>query len=93
MPDSFKIDFQAHGPVNGGDVVVFVGDDLKPAPAVAKQLGAKTLGLIEKVAEIERFKGKPQSAMSIAAPASLAADRLIVVGVGGEGDRAKLDFV
>jgi leucyl aminopeptidase len=93
MPDTIKIDFQASGPVSGGDVVAFVGEDLKPAPATAKLLGAKTLALIEKVAEIERFKGKSQSTLTIAAPSALEADRLILVGIGGEGDRGKLDFV
>ena len=41
MPDSFKIDFQAPGEVTGDSLVVFVGEDLKPSPAVAKQLGTK----------------------------------------------------
>ena len=32
MADSLKIDFQAPGAVGGGDLVVFVGEDLKPTP-------------------------------------------------------------
>ncbi|HEV2558441.1 MAG TPA: leucyl aminopeptidase [Microvirga sp.] len=91
MPDSFRIDFQAPGPVEGGDLVILVGDDLKPAAAAGKLVGPKTLSLVERVAEIERFKGKAQAVMTVAAPASLAVDRLIIVGVGGEGERAKLD--
>jgi len=90
--NSFKIDFQALGAVSGGDLVVFVGDDLKPAPGVSEQLGAKAMNLIEKAAASERFKGKAQSAMTLAAPAALAVDRLVVIGIGGESDRGKLDW-
>jgi leucyl aminopeptidase len=91
MADTIKIDFQAPGDVSGGDLVVFVGEDLKPAPAVAKQLGPEAADLIARAAAAERFKGKAQSSMTIAAPAGLPVDRLILVGVGGEKDRPKLD--
>ena len=40
----------------------------------------------------ERFKGKPSTALTIPAPAGLSAERLIVVGIGGEKDRGKLDL-
>ncbi|HEX2552945.1 MAG TPA: leucyl aminopeptidase [Microvirga sp.] len=91
MADMIRIDFQALGPVGSGDLVVFVGEDLKLAPAVAKLLGAKGADLIARAAGSERFKGKAQSALTIAAPAGLAADRLVVVGIGADKDRAKLD--
>ncbi|MET0530065.1 MAG: leucyl aminopeptidase [Microvirga sp.] len=93
MADSFKIDFQPHGKVETGDLIVFVGEDLKPAPAVAKQLGSKAVDLIAKAAAAESFKGKAKSAMSIVVPNGLSVDRLIVVGVGGEKDRASVDFL
>jgi leucyl aminopeptidase len=93
MVDSFKIDFQPHGKVATGDLIVFVGDDLKPSPAVAKQLGSKAVDLIAKAAAAESFKGKAKSAMSIVVPNGLSVDRLIVVGVGGEKDRASVDFL
>jgi leucyl aminopeptidase len=92
MADTLKIEFQAPGAVSGGDLVVFVGEDLKPSPAVAKAVGAKAVDLIQRAAPIERFKGKAYSAMSVAAPAALAVDRLTVVGIGGDKDRAKLDW-
>ncbi|MGO4388488.1 leucyl aminopeptidase [Microvirga sp. 2YAF29] len=93
MADSFKIDFQPHGKVETGDLIVFVGEDLKPSPAVAKQLGSKAVDLIAKAAAAESFKGKAKSAMSIVVPNGLSVDRLIVVGVGGEKDRASVDFL
>jgi leucyl aminopeptidase len=40
----------------------------------------------------ERFKGKAQSAMTLPAPVAVPVDRLIVLGIGGEGDRGKLDW-
>jgi leucyl aminopeptidase len=92
MPDTLKIDFQSPGALKGGDLVVFVGDDLKPSPATAKALGGKAADLIARAASVERFTGKPYSAMAVTAPAGLSADRLTVVGIGGGKDRAKLDW-
>src|SRR4051794_19144938 len=95
MASTVKIDFQALGqalgPASGGDLVVFVGDDLKPGEGAAR-LGPGIAELIAKAAPAERFKGKPQTALSVATPAGLPADRLIAVGIGGEADRAKLDW-
>lgn len=91
MATNVKIDFQPLGPVSGGDLVVFVGDDLKPGEA-AQRLGPEVGALIARAAPAERFKGKPQTALSIAAPGGIAADRLIAVGIGGEEDRGKLDW-
>jgi len=92
MADSFKIDFQAHGKVETGDLIVFVGDNLKPTPAVAKQIGSKAVDLIAKAASAENFKGKAKSAMTIVVPAGLTVDRLVVIGVGGEKDRDSMDW-
>jgi leucyl aminopeptidase len=93
MADTIKIDFQAPGRVEGGDLVVFVGEDLKPAAGLKAVLGADPGKLIAKAAPAERFKGKAKSAMTVAAPDGLAADRLVVVGIGGEKDREKHDWL
>src|SRR5215203_3324288 len=82
MAESIKIEFQPVAPVKGGDLVIFVGDDLKPAPSVGKLLGAKSLELVSRVAPLERFKGKAQSAITVPAPPGLEADRLVIVGIG-----------
>jgi leucyl aminopeptidase len=92
MADTVKIEFKPFGAVDGGDLVVFVGEDLKPAPGVGKLLGPKGADLIARAARIERFKGKAQSAMTVSAPSGLQVDRLVVVGIGGEKDRAKFDW-
>ena len=65
-----------------GTLVVFVGEDLKPAPASAGVLGS-AVDLIGRAASVAGFKGKPRTAMEILAPANLATDRLLVVGREG----------
>ena len=90
MAASVKIEFQPFGSASGGDLAVFVGDDLKPTGAAADLSGI--VELIAEAASSERFKGKPNTALAIPAPAGLKADRLIAIGVGGEADRAKLNF-
>jgi len=93
MPDPLKIEFQAPGPTEGGDLVVLAGEDLKLAEPVAQRLGPRAVELVARIAPAERFKGKPKTTMTIAAPEGLAAERLIVVGIGAEGDRAKHDWL
>src|SRR5215207_3222469 len=91
MAASVKIDFQPFGAPAGGDLVVFVGDDLKPADA-ALEIEPRIKDAIAGAAGPERFKGKPATALTIPAPAGLSAERLIAVGIGGENDRGKLVY-
>ena len=91
MAASVKIDFQPFGAPAGGDLVVFVGDDLKPADA-ALEIEPRIKDAIAGAAGPERFKGKPSTALTIPAPAGLSAERLIAVGIGGETDRGKLVY-
>ncbi|MFL5199993.1 MAG: leucyl aminopeptidase [Microvirga sp.] len=91
MAASVKIDFQPFGAPAGGDLVVFVGDDLKPADA-ALEIEPRIKDAIAGAAGPERFKGKPGTALTIPAPAGLSAERLIAVGIGGETDRGKLVY-
>ena len=58
MAASVKIDFQPFGAPAGGDLVVFVGDDLKPADA-ALEIEPRIKDAIAGAAGPERFKGKP----------------------------------
>jgi leucyl aminopeptidase len=91
MADSVKVDVRGFGPVQGGDLVVFVGDDLKLADGAAGTVGAAA-EVIAKAAPIERFKGKAHTALTVPMPAGLPVDRLVAIGIGGEKDRAKLDW-
>src|SRR6478672_689585 len=92
LGQKLTIDVQAFGPVRGGDLVVFVDDELKVTDRVAARLESAA-GLIARAAVGERFKGKPNTALVIPAPAGLEADRLVAVGIGGAADRDKLNWV
>ena len=92
MADAITIGFGPLGPVGHGDLVLFVGDDLVLAPAVAETVGHGVADLVARAAAGERFKGKPLTALAIPAPAGLSADRLLVVGLGSDKDRAKIDW-
>ncbi|WP_349369718.1 leucyl aminopeptidase [Salinarimonas sp.] len=92
MADAFKIEFQSPAMPEGGDLVVFVAEDLEPGPT-AKDILGDAVGLIARAAKAERFKGKARSAMTLAAPAGLPVDRLIVVGIGGGAQGEPFDFV
>jgi leucyl aminopeptidase len=92
MADAIRIDFQPFGLPKGGDLVVFAGENGTLSEAVSDQLGQEVAELIASAARIERFKGKSHSALVIPAPQRLQAERLIVVGTGGEKDRPKQDW-
>ena len=92
MAAPITIDVQAFGPIKGGDLVVFVSDNLKVTDAVSAQLGA-VAELIGRVAAGEKFKGKPNSALMVPAPRGIDADRLIAIGIGGEKDREKFNWL
>ncbi|HEY0572099.1 MAG TPA: M17 family peptidase N-terminal domain-containing protein, partial [Enterovirga sp.] len=92
MADTIKIDFQPFAEPEAGDLVVFVGDDLKLAPGVSSRFAALS-DLVARAAAAERFKGKAQSGLVVTAPHDLGAvERLIVVGLGAESERAKHDW-
>ena len=92
MADGITIAFGPLGPVGHGDIVLFVGDDLALSPAVAQAVGRGASDLVARAAASERFKGKSLTSLALPAPAGLDADRLLVIGLGSEKDRAKIDW-
>ncbi len=97
MAQSVKIDFVAltslgapvakrtgKGKTAPQTLVVFAGQDLALGAATRKVLGAEGEALVKKAAAAGKFKGKASTALDIIAPSGLAADRLLVVGTGGE---------
>ncbi len=64
--------------------------------ATKAYLGDAGLALVGKAAGTAKFKGKPGTTMDLIAPAGFSADRLLVVGTGGEahgkGDDAAKPF-
>ncbi|TXN23867.1 leucyl aminopeptidase [Methylobacterium sp. WL9] len=93
MADGIGIDFQPLSSTGTGDLVVFVGDDLALSSAASEAIGKAGADLVARAAASERFKGKSQSALTLPAPAGVEADRLVVIGLGSEKDRAKIDYV
>ena len=90
---AIKISFEAFAKPAGGDLVAFVGEDLAVggwAVSAYPALG----GLVGRVAGTEKFKGKSGGVLAIPAPAGLdGIDRLLVVGLGSESDRAKGEWM
>src|SRR5690606_22891198 len=64
----------------------------KSALAAAGLVGAGLDETIARAADLERFKGKAKSLLVLTAPNGLAADRLIVAGLGEGEERTKLDW-
>ncbi len=92
MSAAVKISFGPLAAPRGSALVVFVGADMKPAPAVTATAGDLE-ALIRAAAKAANFKGAQHTALDILAPAALDASRLIVVGVAPGKDNAPLDFV
>ncbi|HST93921.1 MAG TPA: leucyl aminopeptidase, partial [Microvirga sp.] len=71
MADAIRVDFQPFGRPKGGDAVVFVGEDGKLTDRVAQELGPEAVEAIAKAVKLDRFKGKPQTALTALAPDAL----------------------
>ena len=54
--------------------------------ATRRLIGDRGEVLIKKAAAAVKFKGKALTALDLVAPAGFAAERLVVVGTGGDGD-------
>ena len=92
MSGAVKIAFGPLSAPKGGALLVFVGADMKPAPAVTAQFGDLE-PLIRAAAKASNFRGAQRTALDILAPPGLDASRLVVVGVAPGKDSAPLDFV
>ena len=92
MSGAVKIAFGSLSASKGDALVVFVGPDMKPTPAVTSQFGDLE-PLIRAAAKASGFRGAQRSALDILAPAGLDVSRLMVVGVGPDKDGARADFV
>ncbi len=101
MAETMKIEYAAfgdlarHAPLTGSDtadgttVVVFATKDLVFGTLTQEFLGDSGVHLVKKAAAAAKFKGKIGSSIDIITPSGLAADRLIVVGVGGDEETTK----
>lgn len=91
MSDSFKLDFDTPKVPDSGDLVICVGKDLAPGAKAVELLG-ESAEIIARAAKAESFKGKFKSTLVIAAPSGLAADRLVVVGLGKGDEKEAFDW-
>jgi leucyl aminopeptidase len=91
MSGAVKIAFGSLSAPKGGALVLFVGADMKPAPALTAQFGDLE-PLIRAAAKASNFKGAQRTALDILAPSGLDASRLVVVGVAPGKDNAPTDM-
>ncbi len=92
MSDSIRIDYASFSDITSqpaGDgaglvAVVFASKDLTFGEVTRAFLDRAGTDLVAKAAAAAKFKGKNGTALDLIAPAGVAADRLIVVGVGGD---------
>src|SRR6185312_1274487 len=92
MSGAVKIAFGPLSAPKGNALVVFVGADMKPAPAVTAEFGDLE-PLIRAAAKASHFSGARGAALDILAPAGLDASRLLLVDVAPRKDSAPMDFV
>ena len=85
MADSLRVKFGAIAAPRAGVLVAFCDDGLRLGTQTRAALGPAA-ALIGRAAAAEKFTGRLGSALDIAAPAKLTADRLVVVGLGKPRD-------
>ena len=93
MSNRMKVSFAAPALPPLGTLVTFVGDDLALPKGFLDLAGAAVDATVGRAASAEGFKGKAGSSLTLLAPAGLAADRLVVVGVGSAKERADTNYV
>lgn len=69
-------------------LVIFMGKNFSFGTATLRLIGEEGAALIKMAAGTSRFKGKFLTALDLLAPAGLACGRLLVAGVGEDGDAA-----
>jgi leucyl aminopeptidase len=92
MADRFKLEIKAAAGRHSGDVVAFV-EEAAPAKPAGLTLDKATAAALQRAATIETFKAKLKSALTIVAGEASGLERLTLIGLGPEADRAKVDHV
>jgi leucyl aminopeptidase len=91
MPAALKLGFTPFARPRGV-LVVFCEDNLKLGAATQRAL-APIGDLLRRAAAADRFTGKSGSSLEIVAPGGLNLPRLVVIGIGKEGDLTPRDIV
>jgi len=77
---------EAGEPGSGRTLVIFTDKDFAFGAATLRLIGDQGAALVKKAAAAVKFKGKALSALDLVAPAGLVAQRLFVIGTGGENE-------
>jgi leucyl aminopeptidase len=84
MPEQLDIQFTPIEPAREGTLVLLAGPELALG-ATARGIDERLRGGLSKAARAATFVGKAKTAIEILAPASIDAQRLILVGIGTPG--------
>ena len=76
-----KISFSKSAAPKGGIAVILAGEGLALG-AVGEEVASGLEGGLQRVADIAGYSGKKKTSLDLVAPAGLALDRLILVGLG-----------
>jgi leucyl aminopeptidase len=87
-----KIEIKGLDETGAGDIVVLAGEGLALAKGVSALVGKDSVSLIRRAASVSDYKGKVRAALGVLAPESAAFARMIVIGLGPDADRTKLDW-
>jgi leucyl aminopeptidase len=92
MPDRLVIDFAPLSAPLEAAAAVFSAQDLALGPT-ARDLDARSGGVLLRAAEASDFKGKVKTAIELLAPSQLDLGRLLLIGAGQPGQYKTLDWV
>ncbi|MGL4728781.1 MAG: leucyl aminopeptidase, partial [Bosea sp. (in: a-proteobacteria)] len=92
MADRFKLEIKAAAGRHSGDVVAFA-DEKAPAKPAGLTLDKATSAALLRAATIDKFTAKLKASLTIVANEASGLERLTIIGLGAEADRAKVDWV
>jgi leucyl aminopeptidase len=93
MSNRMKVSFATPALPASGTLVAFVGDDLALPKGLRTLAGEGLEATVARAAAAEGYKGKAGATLTVLAPADLAADRLVVVGLGSAKDQSETNYV
>jgi leucyl aminopeptidase len=92
VSDQTAISFAPRGAPADGTIVVFAEDGGKLTP-FARDIDAKTRGLVSRAAELTGFKGKKEQTVDILAPQNVKFARIVVVGLDKSASYSAEDWL
>ncbi len=87
-----KIEIKGLDGAGSGDIVMLAGEGIALSAGVSNVIGIDSGLLIQRAAAAADYKCKLRSALSVLAPEGKAFSRMIIIGLGPDIDRTKLDW-